>query len=72
MRNAKIKGLLDTVLKETIEMDSRMIHGRRSNGALFQESQVYDINGRVGYLPLLARLRVLMNPSISKQQIEQL
>jgi len=47
MRNAKSDGLLNDVLDQTIHMDSRMIHGRRSDGGLFQESQIYDINGRV-------------------------
>lgn len=47
MRNAKSDGLLVDVLDQTIHMDSRMIHGRRTDGELFQESQVYDINGRV-------------------------
>lgn len=47
MKNTKCNGLLEDVLDQTIHMDSRMIHGRRSDGDLFQESQMYDINGRV-------------------------
>jgi len=47
MKNANSDGLLNEVLNQTIDMDSRMIHGRRSDGGLFQESQIYDINGRV-------------------------
>ena len=35
-------------------MDSRMIHGRRENGDLFEESQAYDVNGRVWLAYLLA------------------
>ncbi len=47
MRNATYPGLLDDVLKETIPMHARMIHGRRKNGDLFEESQEYDAQGRV-------------------------
>lgn len=47
MKNAKSDGLLDDVLSETIAMNSRMIHGRRNDGNLFEEAQVYDVNGRV-------------------------
>lgn len=48
MRNAKCPGLLDTVLAETIPMYGRMIHGEKK-GKLFEESQAYDIHGRVRY-----------------------
>ena len=54
MRNAGQDGLLEDVLKETIRMDSRMIHGRRKNGELFEESQAYDVYGRVWLAFLLA------------------
>lgn len=47
MRDAGADDLLDEVLNETIPMHGRMIHGKGSNGRLFQESQVYDIHGRV-------------------------
>ena len=47
MRQSKCEGLLGQVLKETIPMHARMIHGRRKGGELYQESQKYDANGRV-------------------------
>ena len=47
MRLARSDGLLENVLKETIPMHARMIHGRRKNGELFEESQKYDAHGRV-------------------------
>lgn len=47
MRQSQSVGLLEEVLKETIPMHARMIHGRRKGGELFQESQAYDANGRV-------------------------
>lgn len=49
MRNAKCPGLLDTVLAETIPMYGRMVHGEKK-GKLFEESQSYDIHGRVIHL----------------------
>lgn len=50
MRLAKADGLLEDVLKETIPMHGRMIHGRRKDGELYAESQQYDAHGRV-WLP---------------------
>lgn len=47
MKCARHDGLLDNILNQTIEMDGRMIHGRHNNGEFFQESQAYDVNGRV-------------------------
>ena len=47
MRQSGCKGLLEDVLSETIPMHARMIHGRRKNGELYEESQAYDANGRV-------------------------
>ena len=47
MRQSQCEGLLDSVLKETIPMYARMIHGRRKGGEVYQESQKYDANGRV-------------------------
>lgn len=47
MRQSRCDGLLDDVLKETIPMHARMIHGRRKGGELYQESQEYDANGKV-------------------------
>ena len=47
MRHAGSTDLLDDVLKETIPMHGRMIHGKNRAGELYQESQAYDVNGRV-------------------------
>lgn len=47
MRQSKCEGLLEEVLKETIPMHARMIHGRKKSGELYQESQKYDANDRV-------------------------
>ncbi len=49
MREARHDGLLDDILRETIPMHARMIHGSK-NGAVFQQSQEYDAHGRVGLL----------------------
>ncbi|CAM1510114.1 Fc.00g004490.m01.CDS01 [Cosmosporella sp. VM-42] len=38
--------LLDHVMATTIPMKGRMIHGRGPTGALFEQSQNYDIKGR--------------------------
>jgi len=53
MRHAGLDGLVDEVLKETIPMHARMIHGRSKLGDLYEESQAYDVHGRVRnpYLP---------------------
>ncbi|KAF2756276.1 FAD/NAD(P)-binding domain-containing protein [Pseudovirgaria hyperparasitica] len=45
LRKADRPALLDAVLKETIPMHGRMIHGKRL-GKLFEQSQAYDIHGR--------------------------
>lgn len=45
MRKSKCEGLVDEVLKGTIPMHARMIHGRKG-GDFYQESQEYDTNGR--------------------------
>ena len=47
MRQAECDGLLEDVLRETIPMHARMIHGRRKNNDIYEESQEYDANGRV-------------------------
>lgn len=47
MKQSDCGGLLDDVLKITIPMHGRMIHGQRKNGKLFQEPQNYDAHGRV-------------------------
>lgn len=46
MRHSGSPDLLDAVLEETIPMHGRMIHGTKY-GELYEESQTYDINGRV-------------------------
>jgi hypothetical protein len=46
MRKANVPGLIDAVLAETIPMHGRMIHGQKQ-GKFFEESQAYDIHGRV-------------------------
>jgi kynurenine 3-monooxygenase len=46
MRKANRPALLDAVLKETIPMHGRMIHGQNL-GKPFEESPTYDIHGRV-------------------------
>ena len=50
MRNAGSDDLLNDVLNETIPMHGRMIHGKERSGELFQESQAYDVHGRVRLL----------------------
>ena len=47
MRHAQCEGLIDAVLGETIPMHGRMIHGRKQTGELYDESQQYDVHGRV-------------------------
>jgi len=46
MKKANCPGLLDSILDDTIPMHGRMIHGIK-NDKLFEESQVYDVHGRV-------------------------
>lgn len=48
MKQANYPGLVDAILSETIPMYGRMIHGQK-NGSLFEESQAYDIHGRVSH-----------------------
>ena len=50
MRKANCPGLVDSILADTIPMHGRMIHGRK-NETLFEESQAYDIHGRVSNFP---------------------
>lgn len=47
MKQAQCEGLLEDVLRKTIPMHARMIHGRRKNGEIYKESQQYDVHGRV-------------------------
>jgi kynurenine 3-monooxygenase len=48
MRHAGDPALLDHVMAATIPMRGRMIHGKLSNGDLFEQPQDYDVHGRVG------------------------
>lgn len=43
-------GLIDDVLRDTIPMFGRMIHGR-DRGQLWEAAQAYDVHGRVCVLP---------------------
>ena len=68
MRESQCEGLLEDVLAETIPMHARMIHGRRKNGEIYEESQAYDANGRVslhttGYEIYLIDLNSVSKPS---------
>lgn len=69
MRQAKCDGLLDDVLNKTIPMKGRMIHGRRKDGKLFQESQNYDAHGRVIFSP---GRNILSNLLMEHSTFEQL
>ncbi|KAK1830094.1 hypothetical protein QBC39DRAFT_354735 [Podospora conica] len=46
MRHAGQPKLINHVMAATIPMRGRMIHGRRANGQLYEESQDYDAHGR--------------------------
>ncbi|KAK3313078.1 hypothetical protein B0H66DRAFT_569497 [Apodospora peruviana] len=46
MRNAGQPKLIDHVMAATLPMRGRMIHGKRPNGDLYEESQDYDVHGR--------------------------
>ena len=41
--------LVESVLKQTIPMYGRMIHGEQ-DGKLYEQPQAYDIHGRVRYI----------------------
>ena len=45
LRKANRPAMLDAILKETIPMYGRMIHGER-RGQLYQQHQAYDIDGK--------------------------
>lgn len=47
IRNAGHPKLLDSILETTIPMRGRMIHGRGSDGDLYEDAQDYDIHGKV-------------------------
>ena len=46
MRQAQHEGLADAVLKETIPMFGRMIHGKDKRGKVYEDAQPYDVHGR--------------------------
>ncbi len=54
MRHAGQPQLLEHVLSATIPMRGRMIHGRRPDGTIYEESQDYDVHGRVSRLIVLS------------------
>lgn len=65
MRHAQCEGLIDAVLGETIPMHGRMIHGRKQTGELYEESQQYDVHGRVcTHLTQLPHLSLTINQFI--------
>jgi kynurenine 3-monooxygenase len=47
MRHAGQPELLESVMAATVAMRGRMIHGRTKSGALYEQSQDYDVYGRV-------------------------
>ncbi len=49
MLHSGLPQLLEHVLGATIPMRGRMIHGRRPDGTLYEESQDYDVHGRSKY-----------------------
>ncbi|PGH01057.1 hypothetical protein AJ79_08026 [Helicocarpus griseus UAMH5409] len=46
MKRTYRPGFIDNILKETIPMHGRMIHGKNQLGNLTEESQAYDVHGR--------------------------
>ena len=68
IKQSQCAGLLEDVLKETIPMHARMIHGRRKDGELFEESQKYDANGRVYPTPFYAASRRYLTPPSTFKQ----
>ena len=50
MRDADCPSLIEDILSETIPMHGRMIHARSKLGELYEESQQYDVYGRVSIL----------------------
>ena len=47
MRHAGQPKLIEHVMGATIPMRGRMIHGKRANSDFYEESQDYDVYGRV-------------------------
>ena len=62
MRNAGQPGLLDHVMKATIPMRGRMIHGRTPLGELYEHAQDYDAKGRVSNMSKHLQ-QLLMSPT---------
>lgn len=50
IQHAERDGLIDNVLRDTIPMSGRMIHGR-DHGELWEAAQAYDVHGRVCISP---------------------
>lgn len=71
MRQSKCGGLLEDVLKETIPMHARMIHGRNKSGELYQESQKYDANGRVCSPSLKSNMKEATNAPQHIQAVDR-
>lgn len=46
LKLANVPGLVESIMAETIPMHGRMIHGI-DNGTFTEESQNYDVHGRV-------------------------
>ncbi|TAQ87640.1 hypothetical protein B7494_g4016 [Chlorociboria aeruginascens] len=49
MKQTGRSALVDDILSQTIPMRGRMIHGKTASGQLYEQSQDYDIHGRVIY-----------------------
>lgn len=75
MRHAQCEGLIDAVLGETIPMHGRMLHGRRQTGELSEESQQYDVHGRVctytTQTPGMLLIMELVYPGSGPSRLEQ-
>lgn len=51
--------LLESIMKEAIPMGGRMIHGETANKELYEQSQDYDIHGRV-WIPVIKTIFSLL------------
>jgi kynurenine 3-monooxygenase len=47
LRSSGRSNLFEKVIEETIPMRGRMIHGKTASGDLYEQSQEYDVHGRV-------------------------
>lgn len=47
MRHLNLNGFVDSLLKDTLPMRGRMVHGRTNTGDLFEDAHPYDLHGRV-------------------------